>query len=724
MAYTLAKIDIREIKENQPTGVNTYQLEPGLIPITVEGYSQIADSTEPLIDEWSYFPTEKQLKINNDGVQANQYIDYSLLCSNKNSANYPLDPLGVGTKYIWPPYLRRSPNVVESGKNILEGLISYNTISVELQSGETENIRKFLGSNYSIVNLDFSLWRITNTGSIFKIYSGIGNELKFGSTSVTYSARPKIKLLDEPALYDMNISNPWFNDGEKDQIPIICASIIPYSKQTVDGVENPNGSTINKSWTTQQTYNKSSLLKIKGDWKINTLEVWHGITFADFNSGDYSDCSYPNFGSFNNVTSLASIDRFKQENITNLRVLNSMLKTSSATSPLWSKARHPLDSGVFSDNKEVVFYHAYSQDASSPAQDIMYTYSKATFSNATYAFNALTPNKRFKHLFTNNDNYIEYAADTGSNINPGTSATSQNAPRIMPYSTLDQVWEFKAGIGTITEARMTAFSYSLSGRTNNLVDWFFDINDTAAGDGGSFDIYVNWQVPVGHASLSMENFLEATLKVAFAGATPDLTELDFDESMQMIEYTNQSYRQLLEKMLSSIGYFVTYDQVNEVPKLIKIDPTKAVSDTLEESDFSNLSISLNTNDTYESVTFRNESMMQGDNTRDDYDAYDYNITFGAANDLNRTKKEKIINMLTMESSRDSEIATWHQDNKFDYKFNTSADDRFLNLKIGDTIYLNSSQVPEASGQAKLLINKITTGETQIGFEAIKFASIN
>ncbi|MCP3965591.1 MAG: hypothetical protein GY718_04445, partial [Lentisphaerae bacterium] len=198
MAYSLAKIDIRELKSNQPAGVQSFELILGLIPVLVEGYTQISNNTEPSAGQWSYFTTIKTLKINNSSLQSEQYVNYSLLLSNKNSASYALDPTDtLATKYIWPPYLKKAPTVIESAKNILAGLISYNSLTINIQSGEAVPVRQFFGSNFSIMNQNFKMWRIPEDGVIYPVYTGIGTEVKFSSNQVTYTCSPKIKLLDE-----------------------------------------------------------------------------------------------------------------------------------------------------------------------------------------------------------------------------------------------------------------------------------------------------------------------------------------------------------------------------------------------------------------------------------------------------------------------------------------------------------------------------------------------
>ena len=761
MAYSLAKIDIRELKANQPVGVQTFELILGLIPIEVEGYTQIADSTEPAADEWSYFPKIKTLKINNSVLQAEQYLKYSLLVSNKNSASYALDPTNaVATKYIWPPYLKSAPTVTESGKNILEGIITYNSISIDIQTSTDTKTANYFGSNFSIMNQDFSLFRITNTGTITKLYTGIGTGVSASSTSIKIETKPKIQLLDEPAYYNLVFTslfvnptnpndfsqNPWYATGsterDLDEIPIICASVLPYTLKTLNGQDeryslNSGLGTViyYPSMQSCKHFDSSTLVKIRANHQGSELKVWTGIVFTNWNESNYNVSDLPS-QLFNRVTPTAiqcqSAEVFTEPYWQNKNPYLVVDDTDNGNRPL------PCDWGMFQNNlrNTAIIKNWFIDDQG----DIAFRFLAKRIPDLSS--NSFTPKRRFKMLFTNNDNLnktfdaTDYRnlADTDG-ISDVTTSTSTSCPRLMPYNMFTSVnWkpsdayqqDYPENGATLQMFRANLGSRSDGPTVNSVGSLYTDLFSQTSGDNNSFDYYLQHEIPVNHSSLSMKNFLGITLKAAF-NADADLTQIDFDESMQMIEYTNQSYRQLLEKLLPSIGCFITYDQNNEKPKAIKIDPTIAVSDTLTENDFSNLQIKLNTQDTYSSVNMKNESMFIGDNTRDNFLSFGFNEYYTASlltSDLNVTNKEKFITMLTMESSRGSEIAKWHLDNKFIYKWSTPTTDRFLNLQLGDTIYINSDLVLEPSNQAKILITQRSISETSISFEGIKFASIN
>ena len=720
MAYTLAKINIREVKTSVAIGAHTYNLIGGLVPITVGALSQIADSTTPGNDQWSFFPGEKELQINTTGVLSELYVDYALLTSNKNGAIYPLDPAGVGTSYKWEPYFKKAPQVVESAKNILESIITYNSLSIDLQSGEDNNVRKFLGSRFSVQNQDFKLWRISSTGTISSLYTGIGVGLNAKANSVSYKCNPKIKLLDEPAFYglDVGFTNPWKQKGLTDQIPILCASILPYTSGFAQAPDNPNGSVLTSNQISWEGFEKSSLVKSQGFWYGSSLRVFHGITFSSFNGSDYSACAEPVTGSWPNVSTYTATEIAKVENITNLRQIGRCQKNGIATNPqtAWNKDRHPLDWGEFVGNKEIVFMKAtkYSGGA---AQDELTIYSSHNFTSESFNFADYTANTRFKHLYTTMQGYNQYIVNIG--LAAGTSSTCQENPRMIPHTLASSITTHQS---PTNDARMLEFSYPYGTSTSQLGGWVLDIDNEDAGDNNSFELFTHWQIPVGHASLSMENFIENTLEAA--GLNHDLTELDYDESMQMVEKTDQSYRDILEKMLASIGFFIRYDSDANTAKFIKLDPATASSMDISESEFAGLSISLNTNDTYQRVIFKNKSMFIGENTADDYGAYNYSEEFTASNTLNVSNKVKEIPMLTMESSRASTLAPLHLDNKFTFKFSCPANDKFLGLNLGDWATVKSNQVLDDTDQAKILITKKSIGETSIGFEGIKFASID
>ena len=93
MAYSLARINIREFKADVSTGEQVYNLLDGLIPIEIDGYTKLADDTTPTAGEFSYFPSTKQLKLNNSVVDADLYVTYSLIIGNKTTTPYyPIDP--------------------------------------------------------------------------------------------------------------------------------------------------------------------------------------------------------------------------------------------------------------------------------------------------------------------------------------------------------------------------------------------------------------------------------------------------------------------------------------------------------------------------------------------------------------------------------------------------------------------------------------------------------
>ena len=762
MAYSLAKIDIRELKANQPVGVQTFELILGLIPIEVEGYTQIADNTEPAADEWSYFPKIKTLKINNSVLQAEQYLKYSLLVSNKNSASYALDPTNaVATKYIWPPYLKSAPTVTESGKNILEGIITYNSISIDIQTSTETKTANYFGSNFSIMNQDFSLFRITNAGTITKLYTGIGTGVSASSNSIKISTKPKIQLLDEPAYYDLMFtrlfvdpsnpsyisSNPYYS-VDKTAVPIICASVIPYTVKSIKGNdEDINFRGVFDYKATDQPvkyFDKTTLVKAEAEHAGNTFKFWVGIVFSNWNESDYVISNLET--QLTNKSTLNATQALTQRLVIGPYYWSQNPLTTAYNANLTYEPL-PYDWGRVNNqqNQTLVLRNWFEQDFSGSTHFCTKWYGKR-FLSLPLSGNSFTRKRRFKMLFANNTNLNEQGGNfSASNyrnlqdtdeIGDVTTNFSKDAPRMIPYDictprnwrpsdAYNQSGRSNNG-ATFLEMSATLGTYSDDANDNTIGSFYTDLQSQPAGDDNCFEYYYQHEIPVDHASLSMQNFLDITLTAAFR-SSPDLTELDFNESMQMIEYTNQSYRQLLEKMLPSIGCFVTYDQDNEQAKLIKIDPTKAVSDTLTENDFGSLTSNLNTADTFSVVNFKNETMFQGENTRDNFLAYQFD-KFVYANEttyeINITDKLKTINMLTMQSSRADEIGQWYIDNKFIYKWKTPAEDRFLNLQLGDTIYINSDLVLEPSNQAKILITQRSISETSISFEGIKFASIN
>ena len=124
MAYSLARIKIKEQKNIEFGNVETYDVPVGIIPIEVEGYTQIADNTTPGNNQWSYFPQLNQWKILLDNT-SDVYIYYVLLLSNSTKVYHTINPIdNIGDKYPWVPKMQNSPSVVQSAKNMLEGILS------------------------------------------------------------------------------------------------------------------------------------------------------------------------------------------------------------------------------------------------------------------------------------------------------------------------------------------------------------------------------------------------------------------------------------------------------------------------------------------------------------------------------------------------------------------------------------------------------------------------
>jgi len=299
VAYSLARINIREFKSDVSTGEQVYDLLDGLIPIEIDGYTKLADDTTPTAGEFSYFPSTKQLKLNNSVVDADLYVTYSLIIGNKTTTPYyPIDPTqNTGDKYKWVPWMGKAPVVTESAKNILEGIISYNSLTIDIQSGTDRALRKYFGSNFSVMNQEFKLYRAANDGEPVCIYTGIGTGVDFDAVSVKYKCNAKIKELDEPAYYGFNqdyldpsfqYRNIWYQTGDMENMPILCASIIPYTQIYGEVQDNPNGTTINGRYISHYTFDKSILPAAKGSWGASSLYFCSGITFGDWNSSNYS----------------------------------------------------------------------------------------------------------------------------------------------------------------------------------------------------------------------------------------------------------------------------------------------------------------------------------------------------------------------------------------------------------------------------------------------------
>ena len=813
MAYTLCKINIKELKKDITAGFREFDLVDGQIPIQVykfDGdenpayYTQLPDETDPATNDWSFFYKEKKLKMH-ISTDEDIYIVYSLLVSNDNNYRAPLDPKGTGRRYKWEPYLDREIKVTESNKNILEGIISYNSLSVGLNVSDKDGLRYLFGSNYSVMNLDFRVWVEDNDGSITKIYTGVGSGVSTFETKVTYEAKPKTKLLDEPAYfgflgsnlfkgYDSQgvfqyTDNPYFGE-DKDSIPIICASILPYTVKQINYDIPDSGRYVLSSslWQYGQVtiaptdlsvkaFEPSSLLPMKGDMEgvdnfSAKLKLFPGIFFTDFDEDDYTPAEMSDriFECYT-ISDLAC--RGTEEYLAPFFMSrNPRIEAYVPQGGMFASIDYPLpcDWGYVNNEKNrtlIVKNYYNSQFSGEPYPSTAYKFLGRPMggnfgSNGSY----FTPKNRFKVLFTNNEKLNDYidsydykSISTSSDSSPGklseiTTQQSKQSPRLIPYDILTPT-NWKA-----TELWRNAATYDSGARflelkaypgfgnddntDDTLASFYRDIYNVDAGK-VAFEFYLQFQRPVGHPSLSMRNFLRVTLKAAF-GVEPDLTELDFDESMQMIEYTNQTYRDLLEKILPSIGCFISYDQESEVPKLIKIDPTKAPVVNINESEFWGLQTRTNTQDTYRQVNFKNETMFMGDNTRDRflnetyvtsnnppnvgdiaYDTtYTANTTKGGVtigNGLNTTEKIKKINLMTMAASRAREISGWHIDNKFIHKFNVANIEKFKNVKMGDVIELKTDQCIDASGRYNILITQRSKDESVISFEGIKFASI-
>jgi len=713
LAYTLAKIDIRELKTSVSSGSHTYNLVGGLIPITVGALSQISDSTTPGSNQWSYFPSENELRLNTTGVLSSLYVNYTLLVSNKNGAFYPLNPTGGGTSYNWPPYMQNSPAVIGSATNILEGLVSYNSLSIILQSGTANNIRNFFGSNFSVMLQGFKLWRISNTGAIASIYTGIGSGVSFKSDSITYQCRPKIKRLDEPATFGL----PQYTNAST--TPIHVASVVPFSfgyknRSDYEGYSTPDF----------DTFAAENLIKLDytHDGSSNTLQLFSGITMDDFSFSNYVNYG-GSFGSYassvfeyeNNTEGCigsppsAPVSPSLIDNVTGiLRPCSLKLNDYTGATIGDRPQQFRVDTG------SSVYYMVPGWRASitsaGPIFNIWYMGYSSAASGVTDNNPSVSVENEFYLLMR-----IKKNTDARTN-------TNLNSNHLVILKTL-----YGTTMIPSTNAGSSAYTYRFNVNLSNSDNVYYYLGDSAADkarlENQEIEFYMYYNKTPSHASLSMKKFMESCL--VGAGFDYDISEVDFDESMQLIEHDTPNYRNLMQRLFAGNGCFLRYDHENDLAKVIKINSSKATVATINENEFSGLSTALNTEDTYNQVIFKNKSMFIGANTRGTPSgSYEYNKTVENPQDLNQTDKTKTIDMLTLENSRASEIAQFHFDNKYKYSFSCPATDKFLDIQIGDWISLVSDQVPETSGTAKVLITKKAIGETSIGFDGIKFATIN
>lgn len=699
----------------------------GLIPFEISSlftFTRIADSTEPSSFEFSFFPNEKKLKINSGhGFPLDISITYNLLISNKAGARFSQNPQSVsGETYLWPPRLKQAPKVTESAQNVLEGIITLNNINIEILTDDSENLRVFFGSENSIMNQKFKIWRVTNSGSILKIYEGVGRDLSSKPSGITYSAVPKISQLEKPATYNLDDSWPFGGVNEPKVIPIICAAVIPYTVSTVTNQDVTYQISSNTFLTEGEriswaTMSKDTLVSMPYQYSSNTIRAYQGITFWQHDLNDFDNCAVPtDLGVFSPGGSdpVAVAQSSKNHNF----FIPSFHASPTANTDIDFIPGDSFDA-VYDNLQTTIGVLQWLQGRTLASFFARYVYFCLTQRILT-DFISFFADKRYKVMFTPKSTYNQAAAK--NNINHQVSSVLESNGRFIPSSRQSGTVQTKR---PFTSARITRVDYLIEPKSNNrsLANLYqeFDYGISLVSS-GELDLFLQWHMQHDNPKLSVQNFFLTTINEA--GFLADVSELNSTDYMQFIGDSTMTYKDIIEKLLTGIGYFLSYDSNADIVRLVRIDDTKPNTMTIGENDFSNLTVKLKTSDTYKKVEFINTSMQQGENTRDQFSGLKYYEQFTASSQINETNKTKTIEMLTMESSRAANIAKFHLDNKFEYSFEVPATDEFLSVNLGDWIVIQSNQTLEASGQARILLLKKEIGETSIKCSGFKFASVN
>ena len=724
MAYTLAKINIREIKKDLAIGLQEFNLIDGLVPLTVDGFIDAGENTEPNSGEFSFFKTEKIIKINN-ATNEDVYVNYCLLVSNKNDAIFPLDPTQqTGPFYKWVPYLQKAPSVVESAQNILDGLITYNSLSINLQTSTKRPLHKFCGSSFSVKDLDFKLWRI-NGNDIFPIYTGVGQNFDFRSTSVNYKCNAKIKKLDAPATFGFNPI-----DGNAESSKFHCAKIAPhsygitspveiggYNLQPSAGYQVEGGSPCGLEYSTGNTFTVYTSPTI-GQFSINDFEDDFGFNLSFFNFEGETEYFEGSFGNYPRA-------KFEQFNMPPL-LKGYGPEYTGITAIGWYYDRMqpfilttPQAQGYGPNIFEITTVNRVSQFV--PVESFIY----ANVNNENY-FSFFGYDYIVSGSFSGSDEVVSFEKVPKFHLSASVSSGSKS-------KTNDDLNDFYF---VIPPAMYTLTSENITGTNLYRYKIDFDLTETEKTfnflkfDSDSIEdlqkkrikFKLHYEKKENHVSLSMLDFLDSTMKVA--GFDTDLTAVDFDDQMQFLQTSEKTYGDILGKLFQSYGLFLRYDHATENAEIVKIDDSENVKLTIDEKLFSNLQIRTNARDTYNKIIFKNRSAFIGKETEEKLSDKTYLQEITAPNSLNLTDSQKEIELLTLDNPRMNEVSGFNFDNKFVYSWKSPATSEILNLKLADWIYIETDQIPETSNRAKVIITKKTINETDVAFEAIKFASID
>ena len=724
MAYTLAKINIREIKRSLAIGLQEFDLIDGLVPLTVEGLIDAGENTEPSSGEFSFFKTEKILKINN-AINEDVYVNYCLLVSNKNDAIYPLDPTQqTGPFYKWVPYLQKAPSVVESAQNILEGLITYNSLSINLQTSTKRPLHKFCGSSFSVKELDFKLWRI-NGNDILPIYTGVGQNFDFRDVSVIYKCNAKIKKLDAPATFGFN---PIDNNPESSKFH--CAKIVPHSYTFSTPIEFDG-----YQYQPTTGYKPEGLqpCAIDYDGTSSTFSVYAGPTIGDFILDNYEDVFEFGIGPTRFQYTRIYIAQFDE----------------------YARIKYDPDPG---SNLKV---REFGPEYTGLSQPVRYedTYSPLTLTTPQTVgfgpniFQIVADNGVHQYIASENTPFLAGGALRGLYSGYGSlvSGSYQGNDNVQTVSTIGKFHltvSIESGSKSKTKDNLNDFQFVIPPDCYNLVSeniqntelyrYRIDFDLSKLGETFHFlknngnskedlarnriKFLLHYEKKENQDSLSMKKFIENTLKIA--NLNPEISAIDFDDEMQFFQTNEKSYGEILGKLLQSYGFFLRYDHATENAEIVKIDDSENVKLTIDEKLFSNLQIRTNARDTYNKIIFQNRSAFIGSETQSKLAGNVFIQEVTAPDSLNLTDSQKEIELLTLNNPRINEVAGFNFDNKFVYSWKSPATSEILNLKLADWIYIETDQIPEPSNRAKVIITKKTINETDIGFEAIKFASID
>ena len=737
MAYTLCKINL--VYKEVAGGTGSLNLPASVIveKITTNNGSgsdltRVADNVEtPGSLEYSIFPDENRVTYTT-GFTTLLLFRLAFLISNKPSGNvYDINLNSpTGTKATYLPLLASAPTVTEDAKNAFEGLITLQTISIKIL-GDNQAAKKVFNSRFSATDQNFEIWRELNDGTLKKIYKGLGFGLvSADSQSVTYKAKPILAKLDLPA--DYGLKNFWPDDEQAElrEIPILHCAVIPYTEKIAqnrqwtepfDGGNTYDGDNI--SWP---TFEKSDLPKAQYQYFNNDiLYFFPGITFTPFNLNKFEKCAKP----------VVQNQTFQTEGFyTGSTFISAPFHNVSG----W-KSIHGLPQDVNNNKNPVAGDHFYIDWATNPINvnavyglslyKVFYNFGTITAriiyiqmsSGLELEIGSLIDGRRFKACFTNKNQKInEFFA--GLNRTNYSQGILQENPRFWPTQPILTSNEYVSSSGL---ARMSRIHYNVDPGDPSTVGRMY--NELRFGDvftNRLIDTYTQWQYENWQdSSLEFKPFLTETIEAA--GFTADISEVDFNAYMQFLGTTSITYREILEKLLPALGLAAVFDFQNDTLKVIKIDENEADVDTLTESDFSKLQIKLSADDTFRAVEFKNESMLRGENTRDFYSGVKYlEVIEQAIDSPNEGEKQKTVEMITMENPRAAEVAKYFLDNKFIYSFDAPAEERFYNINVGDWITLESDQVLEENGLARVLIVSKSTGETSISFTGVKYQTIN